>query len=1125
MATITDADRQRLLKLFEGIQNEDVSALVEWAFAREQAVGGGGGGAVDSVDGQTGTVDLSSSYQPKDADLTAIAALDSTTAGALSTDGAGWIRKTYAQLKTALALVKADVGLGNVDNTSDATKNAATATLTNKTITSPLGIVKADVGLGSVDNTADTAKPVSTAQQTALNLKANIASPTFTGTVTIPTGASITAPTGLVKGDVGLGNVDNTSDANKPVSTAQATADALRQLGLIVTAVKTTTYVAAAQDLVPCDTATTGSFTVTLPTAPADRTLVCIKHVIQGGANVVTIACGGSDVINKAGGVTSATLPNVAESYLFQYKASGAIWYILAHDAPRTAQYLASLGGAPLASPSLTGTPTAPTAAAGDSSTTVATTAFVERDALATKVGSITAIGHSYIAGTNFGNTGTDYMEEVGMLAVLCGLLDVSNENLTHHGIAGSLLSSPTSNFAATLGGWAGVLQLVNPNNATHMTSNSAVFPAVPRSNPGLGLIVQGVNDLAANFLEWNLTAANGRNAWKHAMRTVISRLRAGALWCSKSPAGTISWDSIFTFTGTWADVAGINNTGPAVKKTSTNGDTWKVTLPADLLPGTYAICFRAQQNALTTASAMLVGATTMTVADASKFPQSGTFVANIAAEGANTREEVLVTAGAGTTTWTITRGRNGTSASAHGAGAAVTVATDTGLVTWSTNGSNATITGTTNLSGQGYYGQQVPVVKRFVLTAADAGKTITATVSGIVASDTSFQVQFDSMWFESPDPTPVVVMNIPRYAWGTTISLADMATMNSDTASVVAEFDGAVVIADVDTYIWNRGATANGATGTTSPIAVTANDNTTFATLMNASPFKPFRMTINGIEDIWVTAISSSGGSNYSLTCTRGYNGTTPTNQAGGTWLSWGEFIANDNVHPNAYGHPWFAQQIYNAIQTLTLSSTQLARAAGNWTQNAKLPNLDPADTNYIYPNCNALPTAVALAVQRVTWVPVFIPKECTITEIGCAVTAFNAASTIALGIYDSDTSGQRPGAKLYDCGTISGNTPNGLKTITGLACRHRGGIVWLAFLQTGTAATVRCVPEEGLGTPFLPQTTLAATYSQTIGYSLAGQATLPTTASGLGEVSGTASTTNTVAMVHIKIRNTQFQ
>lgn len=83
--------------------------------------------------------------------------------------------------------------------------------------------VKADVGLGNADNTSDANKPVSTAQQTALNLKANLASPTFTGTVG-----------GITKAMVGLGNVDNTSDANKPVSTAQAAAiDALAPPGCI----------------------------------------------------------------------------------------------------------------------------------------------------------------------------------------------------------------------------------------------------------------------------------------------------------------------------------------------------------------------------------------------------------------------------------------------------------------------------------------------------------------------------------------------------------------------------------------------------------------------------------------------------------------------------------------------------------------------------------------------------------------------------------------------------------------------------------------------------------------------------------------------------------------------------
>lgn len=68
---------------------------------------------------------------------------------------------------------------------------ASTDTLTNKTLTSPAittptGIVKGDVGLGNVDNTADSAKPVSTAQQTALDLKANDADVVHdTGTETI----------------------------------------------------------------------------------------------------------------------------------------------------------------------------------------------------------------------------------------------------------------------------------------------------------------------------------------------------------------------------------------------------------------------------------------------------------------------------------------------------------------------------------------------------------------------------------------------------------------------------------------------------------------------------------------------------------------------------------------------------------------------------------------------------------------------------------------------------------------------------------------------------------------------------------------------------------------------------
>lgn len=80
-------------------------------------------------------------------------------------------------------------------------------------------LTKTDVGLPLVDNTSDANKPVSTAQAAALALKAPLESPAFTGT-----------PTGITKAHVGLPSVDNTTDANKPVSTAQAAAIAAAAL-------------------------------------------------------------------------------------------------------------------------------------------------------------------------------------------------------------------------------------------------------------------------------------------------------------------------------------------------------------------------------------------------------------------------------------------------------------------------------------------------------------------------------------------------------------------------------------------------------------------------------------------------------------------------------------------------------------------------------------------------------------------------------------------------------------------------------------------------------------------------------------------------------------------------------
>jgi hypothetical protein len=49
----------------------------------------------------------------------------------------------------------------------------------------PKALASSDVGLGNCDNTSDANKPISTATQTALNLKANLAAPSLTGNATL----------------------------------------------------------------------------------------------------------------------------------------------------------------------------------------------------------------------------------------------------------------------------------------------------------------------------------------------------------------------------------------------------------------------------------------------------------------------------------------------------------------------------------------------------------------------------------------------------------------------------------------------------------------------------------------------------------------------------------------------------------------------------------------------------------------------------------------------------------------------------------------------------------------------------------------------------------------------------
>ena len=106
------------------------------------------------------------------------------------------------------------------------------------------GLTKSNVGLGNVDNTSDLSKPISTLTQTALNTKQStlsINAPTggfslLTGTtvkgiipsspitITDTSGNLTVGLSALTPSSVGLDQVNNTSDLNKPISTLTQTA-------------------------------------------------------------------------------------------------------------------------------------------------------------------------------------------------------------------------------------------------------------------------------------------------------------------------------------------------------------------------------------------------------------------------------------------------------------------------------------------------------------------------------------------------------------------------------------------------------------------------------------------------------------------------------------------------------------------------------------------------------------------------------------------------------------------------------------------------------------------------------------------------------------------------------------
>ena len=221
------------------------------------------------------------------------------------------------------------------------------------------GITATMVGLGNVENTSDTNKAVSSATQTALDLKAPLASPTFTGTPTLPTGTIATTQTAANNTTA----VATTAYVDAAVSAGVATVDTLDDLSDV--------------------------------TAPTPTSGDLLKW-------------NGTAWVNAAGYALLAS-PTFTGTVTIPSGASIS-------------------GFAPLASPTFSGTPTLPTGTiattqtAADNSTNVATTAFVRGEVTAL-VNSATAtldtLGEIAAALGNDANLSATLTTSIGLKAPL----------------------------------------------------------------------------------------------------------------------------------------------------------------------------------------------------------------------------------------------------------------------------------------------------------------------------------------------------------------------------------------------------------------------------------------------------------------------------------------------------------------------------------------------------------------------------------------------------------------------------------------------------------------------------------------------------------------------------------
>lgn len=218
---------------------------------------------------------------------------------------------------------------------------------------------------------------------------ANVATNTFKGRVAAGTGDVQDLTVAQVKTALAINNVDNTSDANKPISTAVAAAlankvdtsllganngvatlgpDGKLNASQVNSIAISDTFVVANQAAMLALTAEVGDIAIRTDQNKTYILRATPASTLANWQELLTPTSPVTSVFGRTGAITAA---------------SGD--YTVAQVT----------GAAPLASPAFTGTPTAPTAATATNTTQIATTAFVKAQGYTSNTGTVTSVAVS----------------------------------------------------------------------------------------------------------------------------------------------------------------------------------------------------------------------------------------------------------------------------------------------------------------------------------------------------------------------------------------------------------------------------------------------------------------------------------------------------------------------------------------------------------------------------------------------------------------------------------------------------------------------------------------------------------------------------------------------------------